>query len=323
MSVRGLGRGVGIDIGGTQLRAALVADDGTVLSRDRRPTPADDPGSLVATLVGLIGSIWERSGQREPVGIGIAGLVTGDGTVRYGPNIGVRDLPLAQILREALGEEILVANDASVAALGEQRVGAGAAHLDLVLVTLGTGVGGGVVIGGRLLTGATGFGGELGHVIVAEGGRPCPCGNRGCVEAYASGSAIGALARDRLVDPTTVTRLRDVDHVAGTDVTRAARDGDVVAIEVIEEAGRWLGVALASLVNVLDPDLILLGGGAAAAAAPWMLEPARATMAERLVGSAFRTAPPVQLAVLGDDAGVVGAGLLALEAAADRALEPG
>ncbi|MFO7959647.1 MAG: ROK family protein [Nitriliruptoraceae bacterium] len=316
-------RGLGIDIGGTQLRAAMVADDGSILTRDRRPTPADDPGSLVPTLVELIEAIWGRAGGRGPVAIGIAGLVTTDGTVRYGPNIGIRDLPLARILREALGAEVLVTNDASVAALGEHRAGAGVDHRDLVLVTLGTGVGGGVVIDGRLLTGATGFGGELGHVIVDEGGRPCPCGNRGCVEAYASGSAIGALARDRLVDPTTVTRLRDLEHVAGPDVTSAAHEGDAVAIEVLEEAGRWLGVALASLVNVLDPDLVLLGGGAAAAAAPWMLEPARVAMAERLVGSAFRTAPPVELAVLGDDAGVVGAGLLALENAADRAREPG
>lgn len=314
---------MGIDIGGTQLRAALVTADGAVLTRDRRPTPADDPGSLVPTLVELIGQIWDRSGEQAPVGIGIAGLVTVDGTVRYGPNIGIRDLPLARILHQALGAEVLVANDASVAALGEQRAGAGVEHRDLLLVTLGTGVGGGVVIGGRLVTGATGFGGELGHVIVHEGGRPCPCGNRGCVEAYASGSAIGALARDRLVDPTTVTRLRDLEHVAGPDVTAAAGDGDAVAIEVLEEAGRWLGVALASLVNVLDPELLLLGGGAAAAAAPWMLKPARATMAERLVGSAFRVAPPVELAQLGDDAGVVGAGLLALETAADSAGEPG
>lgn len=314
MSVRGLG----IDIGGTQLRAALVDADGSVLSRDRRPTPADDPGSLVATLVELIRVVWERSGEREPVGIGIAGLVTADGTVRYGPNIGIRDLPLAKVLVEELDTAVVVANDASVAALGEQRAGAGADRQDLVLVTLGTGVGGGVVIGGRLVTGAAGFAGEVGHVIVDEGGRPCPCGNRGCVEAYASGSAIGALARDRLVDPATVTSLRELERVAGPEVTTAARDGDAVAIEVLEEAGSWLGVALASMVNVLDPELILLGGGAAAAAAPWMLEPARQAMAARLVGSAWREAPRVGLAALGDDAGVVGAGLLALESAADR-----
>lgn len=304
---------LGIDIGGTQLRAAVVAADGRIVDRDRRPTPAEDPTSLVATLVEVVTDVHERHGTDVPVGIGIAGLVTADGTVRYGPNIGIRDLPLADRLRDGTGAEVVVANDASVAALGEQRVGAGRAHRDLVLVTLGTGVGGGVVVSGRLLTGAGGFAGELGHVVVAEGGRPCPCGNRGCVEAYASGSAIGALARDRLVDPTTVSSLRELDQVMGPDVTAAARAGDAVAVEVLTEAGTWLGVALASIVNILDPEVILLGGGAAEAASEWMCQPAAATMSSHLVGARWRTAPPVRLAELGDDAGVVGAAMLALD----------
>ena len=313
--------GLGVDIGGTQLRAAVVDATGRVVTQERLATPAEDPASLVGTLRELIGAVWASQGAPIPTGIGIAGLVTESGAVRYGPNIGVRDLDLSRILAAELGTEILVANDATVAAWGEYRAGAGAGYADLVLVTLGTGVGGGVVVGGRVLTGSGGFAGELGHVIVDEGGRPCPCGNRGCVEAYASGSAIGALARDRLVDPTTVTSLRELEAVAGPEVTTAARAGDQVAIEVLEEAGRWLGVALASLVNVLDPGVVLLGGGAAAAAGPWLLPPARATMAERLVGSAWRDAPPVELAALGDDAGVVGAGLLALDHAARGARE--
>ena len=313
--------GIGIDIGGTQLRAALVTREGTIVERDRRPTPADDPATLVDTLSQLITALRQQAGEDLPVGVGMAGLVTTDGEVRYGPNIGVRDLPLAAALRGSVGGRVVVANDASVAALGEQRSGAGAGVQDLILATLGTGVGGGLVVGGRLITGASGFAGELGHVVVAEHGRPCPCGNRGCVEAYASGSAIGALARDRLVDPHTVSSLRDLEHVAGPEVTAAARAGDRVAREVLEEAGSWLGVALASLVNVLDPHLILLGGGAAEAAAPWMLEPTRRTMAAHLVGSAWREPPPVELAVLGDDAGVVGAGLLALEDDATTATE--
>lgn len=310
------GLGLGIDIGGTQLRAALVDADGTILERDRRPTPADASGSVVDTLATLIREVRTRVGAQVPVGIGIAGLVTTDGEVLYGPNIGVRSLPLAAHLHAAVGGGIVVANDASVAALGEQRAGAGNGVDDLVLVTIGTGVGGGLVVGGRLLTGASGFAGELGHVVVSEHGRPCPCGNRGCVEAYASGTAIGALARDRLVDPTTATSLRELDEVAGPEVTAAAGSGDRIAIEVLEEAGSWLGVALASMVNMLDPNLILLGGGAAEAAAPWMLAPTRRTMAAHLVGSAWRRPPPVELAVLGDDAGVVGAGLLAMERAA-------
>lgn len=303
---------LGIDIGGTQLRAAVVEPSGRIVDRDRRPTPAEDPTSLVESLAGVLAEARERHGPL-PVGIGIAGLVTADGTVRYGPNIGIRDLPLAALLHERTDLEVVVANDASVAALGEQRAGAARDHREVVLVTLGTGVGGGVVVRGRLLTGAGGFAGELGHVVVAEGGRPCPCGNRGCIEAYASGSAIGALARDRLVDPTTVSSLRELDHVAGPEVTAAARSGDGVAIEVLTEAGSWLGVALASVVNVLDPEVVLLGGGAAAASSPWLLPAASDSMAAHLVGSRWRTPPPVRLAELGDDAGVVGAAMLALD----------
>jgi len=304
---------LGIDIGGTQLRAAVVDQHGSIVARDRRPTPADDQASLVATVAEVVAAVSERRGETLPVGIGIAGLVTAAGEVRYGPNIGVRDLPLAADLTEQTGTTVVVANDASLAALGEQRAGAGTGVDDVILVTLGTGVGGGLVVGGRLIVGASGFAGELGHVVVSEHGRPCPCGNRGCVEAYASGTAIGALARDRLVDPSTASALRELEDVAGPQVTAAARDGDRIAIEVLEEAGSWLGVALASMVNVLDPALILLGGGAAAAAAPWLLEPTRRTMAAHLVGSGWRQPPPVELAVLGDDAGVVGAGLFALE----------
>ncbi len=302
---------IGIDIGGTQLRAAIVDEGGTIIERDRRPTPADDPASLVTVLEELIRRMRARAGVVLPVGIGIAGLVTSEGTVRYGPNIGVRDLALGSILGSVLDGHVVVANDASVAALGEQRAGAGQDRRDLALITLGTGIGGGLVIDGRLVTGSTGFAGELGHVIVDDGGRPCPCGNRGCIEAYASGSALGALARDRLVDPSVASRLRDLDQVSGSQVTTAAEAGDRVAIEVLEEAGHWLGVALASLVNVLDPQIILLGGGAAQAAAPWLLEPARVSMVERIVGAHWRDAPEVALAVLGDDAGVVGAAFLA------------
>jgi len=250
------GHGIGIDIGGTQLRAALVTPEGTIVQRDRRPTPADDPTNLLGSLAELVTGLREQIGAELPVGIGMAGLVTGDGEVRYGPNIAVRDLPLAATLRESVGGHVVVANDASVAALGEQRAGAGAGVGDLILATLGTGVGGGLVVGGRLLTGASGFAGEVGHVVVSEHGRPCPCGNRGCLEAYASGTAIGALARDRLVDPNTVTSLRDLEYVGGKEVTAAARSGDRIAREVLEEAGSWLGVAFASLVNVLDPELI-------------------------------------------------------------------
>ncbi|MCC5947685.1 MAG: ROK family protein [Nitriliruptoraceae bacterium] len=305
---------IGIDIGGTRLRLATLGDDGAVLGRDRRPTPDADGQGLIEVLVEAIG----RTPAELPVGIGIAGLVTPDGTYRYGPNLTVRELPLATELTARTGRTVVVANDASVAAFAEQRVGAGRGVSDVVMATIGTGVGGGVVLGGELLLGAGGFAGELGHVIVAADGRPCPCGNKGCIEAYASGTAIGAVARERLSQTDAPSSLRDRATVAGPDVSAAAGAGDVFAQQVLTDAGRWLGIALASLTNALDPGLVLLGGGAAEAIAPWALPAARTALAERLLGRGHRRPPPVELAQLGDDAGVVGAGLLAAERATAR-----
>jgi glucokinase len=305
---------IGIDVGGTKLVAATVAADGTVLDRQRRETPARDATSLVDTLRRCIGELG-GGGDRLPVGVGIAGLVSHEGEVRYGPNIGVRDLPLARELAAAAGGPVTVINDASAATFGEQRVGAGRGHEHLLMFTLGTGVGGGVVVGGEVVVGHGGLAGELGHVIVDEGGRACPCGNRGCVEAYASGTSIGLIARERLVDLSVESTLRDETELTGRTVTQAALGGDDFARGVLVEAGHWLGVAAGSLVNVLDPALILVGGGAAVQTSRWVLPAAEAALAEHLIGSPWRTAPPLELAALGDDAGMVGAALLAAERA--------
>ena len=308
---RGAGRpvAIGIDIGGTHLRAARVSVDGALHDQVRRQTPAKAPAKLMDVLVEVV----ERFDGDLPVGLGIAGLVTLDGTVRYGPNIGIRDLPLARQLEARVGRAVTVLNDASAAAFAEQRVGAARGCLDVVMFTLGTGVGGGVTRGGDLVLGRSGYAGEAGHMIVAEGGRPCPCGNRGCIEAYASGTAIGALARDRLEDGNEPSLLRDVDHdrLDGRAVSDAAHAGDAVARDILAIAGGWLGTAAASVVNLLDPDIILVGGGAATSTAPWLLPAARQAMRERLVGAEFREAPAIELATLGDDAGTVGAGLYA------------
>ena len=302
---------IGIDVGGTKLVAATVAADGRVLERLRRETPAYDEDELVSSLQGLVGEL----GGSLPVGVGIAGLVSADGVVHYGPNIAVRDLDLAGALGKVTDGGVAVVNDASAAALGEQRVGAAQGRREVLLLTLGTGVGGGLVLGGELLVGANGFAGELGHVIVEEGGRPCPCGNRGCVEAYAAGTAIGLTARERLVDRAVDSALRDVPDLTGKAVTRAALGGDEFAQQVLRDAGSWLGVAIASLTNAFDPELVLLGGGAAVETSRWVVPAAEASLAERLIGSGWRTPPPLELAALGDDAGMVGAALLAAERA--------
>ena len=298
---------IGIDIGGTHLRAARVTADGDLHEAVRRQTPAHAPAQLVDVLVEVI----EGFNGGLPVGIGMAGLVSIDGTVRYGPNIGIRDLPLARELEQRVGRAITVLNDASAATFAEQRVGSARGYLDVVMFTLGTGVGGGVTQAGDLVLGRSGYAGETGHMIVSEGGRRCPCGNRGCIEAYASGTAIGAIARDRLAEGDEASSLRDRDRVDGRAVSDAAHAGDAVAQDVLATAGRWLGTAAASVVNVLDPDIIVVGGGAASNTAPWLLPAAQRAMRERLLGAEFREPPAIELATLGDDAGTVGAGLYA------------
>lgn len=303
---------IGVDVGGTKLVAATVAPDGTLLERRRQGTPAGDVGRLIDTVCDVVSEL----GDDLPVGIGIAGLVDARGVVRYGPNIGVRDLPLAQTLSQRLGRHVTVKNDATTAAYGEHRAGAAGAAQDVIMLTLGTGVGGGVIVGGRVVEGASGFAAELGHLIVHEGGRVCPCGNRGCLEAYASGTAIGLMARERLVDRDITSRLRDVGELDGKAVTTAALAGDAFAREVLQEAGTWLGVGMATLVNALDPQMIVIGGGAAIEAAEWVIPAARAAMVPRLLGSDVRTPPEVVHATLSDDAGMIGAAFLALEEAA-------
>lgn len=298
---------IGVDVGGTKLVAALLAGDGTVLDRRRLRTPAGDGPTLIDTLADLVAEL----GGGLPVGIGIAAIVDPSGVVRYGPNIGVRDLPLAAELSARVGHPVVVKNDATAAAYGEYRAGAAGAAEDVVMLTLGTGVGGGVIVGGRVVEGHAGFAGELGHVIVSEGGRRCPCGNRGCLEAYASGTAIGLLARERLVDREVVSSLRDLDVLDGKAVTSAALEGDAFARDVLAEAGFWLGVGMATLANVLDPEMIVVGGGAAIQAADFVLPAAREALVPRLLGGAHRPPPSVVHATLSDDAGMVGAGLLA------------
>lgn len=305
---------VGIDIGGTKLVAATVAADGTILERRRTTTPAprgDTSPDAPERLVSTIASMADDLGPGLPVGVGVAGIITA-GRLEYSPNLAVEHLPLQEELQRRLAVDVVVANDATAAGWGEASAGGAQGVEDLVMFTLGTGVGGALVLRGRPVFGTHGFAGELGHLIVAEGGRPCPCGNRGCVEAYSSGTAMGAMARERLAATDEDSILRERAVVDGKAVTEAAHAGDSTAIEVLEEAGFWLGVAIASTVNAFDPGLVLVGGGAAPGAADWVLPTAAESMADRVMGRGHRELPEVALAALGDDAGMVGAALLAV-----------
>ncbi len=282
---------IGVDIGGTNVRVARVAHDGTPGELRRAPTPFGD----VAALVDVVGELVDDASV--PVGVGVAGGVTVDGVLCGAPNLGMDGAPFGRLLQERLGRPAVMVNDADAATWAEYRVGAGRGVDDLLLLTLGTGVGGGAVIGGRLLRGGSGLAAEFGHVIIDEGGAACACGNRGCFEAYASGSAM-AMGERR-----------------ASDLVTAARDGDGVAAAHLARIGTWLGIGLASLVNALDPARIVIGGGAGTAAFDALVPAAEEALVARMFGRAHRTTPPIVRAELGDHAGVVGAALLALHAA--------
>jgi len=316
------GLAIGVDVGGTKLAAGVVDAAGTVLAHERRDTPADDVEALTALIAETALGLCARLGHDAlPVGVGAAGMIDLDGVVRYAPNIGWRDYPLRARLAALLGAPVMVENDANVAAWGEYRVGAGrAARSSMTMLTVGTGVGGGLVLADRLVRGASGVGAEFGHLVLSEGGPACNCGNRGDLEALASGTAIGRMAREAVeggeVDPGSP--LGQAALLDGKAVTRAAEAGDPVAVGILERAGFWLGVGIGSLVNVLDPEIVVLGGGAMQAEA-FILPAARAAALDRMMGREYRDVPEIVPARLADEAGLVGAALLVHDETARRA----
>jgi glucokinase len=306
---------VGIDIGGTKIAAGVVTGDGTVLDRTRVPTPPDDEAATLAALGEVVDQLLARNPGVEAIGLGAAGLVEWPGgNARWAPHNTYRRLELRRLLHERTGLPTVVDNDANAAAWAEARFGAGAGSDDLVLVTVGTGIGGGLVLGGRLYHGVHGFAGELGHLIVDPAGDLCACGNSGCLEAMASGSTLGRLGREAAAaDPggRMATLAGRPGLVTGEVVFAAAAEGDKAALALFERVGHWLGVGIASLVTIFDPDLVVVGGGVAATG-ELLLAPARASFERYVHARAHRDLPPVVPARLGADAGLVGAATLAL-----------
>jgi glucokinase len=303
---------VGVDVGGTKALGVALAADGSIVEQVVRPTPrgAGSLGPLVDTLVELYSDL----GGIGSLGVGVPGLVTVEGVLRAAPNLdGVADFPIGPHLSERLDLPVVVDNDGTCATLAEWRLGAGGGVADMVLVTLGTGIGGGIVAGGCLQRGTNGFAGEVGHMVVDPNGPRCPCGRRGCWERYASGSGIAMLAREA----ATGGRLRavvaraggDPQSVRGEHVLDAARDGDSEARAVIDDFGRWVALGLANLANVLDPERFVLGGGLASGADLY-LEPIERWFSDLLYQSHLRPSPSIEFAELGPSAGAVGAALL-------------
>jgi glucokinase len=308
-------RAIGVDIGGTKIAAGVVAEDGRILDRVRVPTPPDDEQATLAALHAVVDELRGRDPRVEAIGVGAAGLVERPGgNARWAPHNTYRRLELRRLLHERTGLPTSVDNDGNTAAWAEARFGAGAVSDDLVLVNVGTGIGGGLVLNGQLYHGEHGFAGELGHLIVDPDGDHCACGNRGCLEAMASGSTLGRLGREAAAaDPGG--RLADLaggpDLVSGEVVFAAAAEGDKPALALFERVGHWLGVGIASLVTIFDPDLVVVGGGVAATG-ELLLAPARASFERYVHARDHRDLPPVVPARLGADAGLVGAATLAL-----------
>ncbi|MEX2417117.1 MAG: ROK family glucokinase [Actinomycetota bacterium] len=306
---------LGIDLGGTKISAFRVAEDGSVSARQTVETPADDSEAIFEAVVASAKEV--SGGEVVAVGIGAAGMIDfRAGVLRYAPNLAWRDFPVVERVSKALGLPCLVDNDANVAAWGEYKFGAGVGSKHMLLVTVGTGIGGGIVDGGRMFRGAHGFAAEIGHIIVEPGGPPCGCGNLGCWEQVASGSAITRMGRNavRSHAKSLLAEMaeNDVSKVTGAMVTEAAKKGDPVSVEIIATAAQRLGEGIAGLVNVLDPEIVVVGGGVIAAG-DMLLGPARVAFVDSVEASDFR--PKVQLvaAKLGNDAGGIGAAAMALE----------
>lgn len=309
---------IGVDIGGTKILAGTVNDDGEIVATARRSTPLQDAGDVLDLVADVVRELAEGSTDPiEGVGVGVAGLVdAARSKVYFAPNLRWSQVPARELLEARTGLPVVIENDGNIAAWGEYRFGAGRGTRDLTLVTVGTGIGGGIVIDGRLFRGAFGAAGEIGHINAVPDGRPCGCGRNGCLEQYASGNALvreaRLLAADRRPEAGLLLSLGDgsPEGVQGVHVTEAARAGDPVAREAFRVVGTWLGRGLADLAAVLDPEVFVIGGGVSDAG-DLLLDSARQTLTEKIIGQLNRPAPLVKTAELTNLAGLVGAADLA------------
>lgn len=307
---------IGIDIGGTKVAAGVVSEDGQILRRLTIPSPTRSPQAVEDAIVEVVEDLTSTH-PCGAVGIGAAGWVdTDQAVVRFSPHLAWRNEPLKQRLSQRIDAPVIVDNDANAAAWAEYRFGAGRNSRVMVCITLGTGIGGAMVINGRLFRGRYGMAGEFGHMGIVPDGHWCPCGNRGCWEQYASGNALVRDAKALLGkgSPRAQALLEhvkgDVDALIGPDVTACALAGDPLATELIADVGTWLGRGMANLAAALDPDMFVIGGGVSAAG-DLVLVPAQQAFDRTLTGRGFRPPADLVLAQFRNDAGLLGAADLA------------
>jgi glucokinase len=313
-------RVIGIDAGGTKLLGGVVDEALVVHHRVHRRIRGLDQAELVETIVDAVEEARDAAPDAELVGFGIPALVRPEtGSVMVSNHLPLDGLPFKALMSERLGVGVAVDNDSNAAILAEHRAGAARGADEAVMLTLGTGIGGGLLFGGRVYRGSAGAGAELGHIVVDPNGPECPgdCPGRGCLEAFASGTALGRAGEEagRRAPGSSLGRaLAQGREITGGLVTELAHDGDELAAQILAEAGRRLGIGIVSIVNALNPELVVVGGGAGSAAGELLLDPAREVLSARGLPP-NRELVRVVPAELGNEASMVGAAMLALEAA--------
>jgi glucokinase len=312
---------IGIDIGGTKVAGGVVDESGIITHRTRRDTPhrSTSPAVVENTIVESVEELLRHVDREDvvAVGIGAAGFVAEDrATVVFAPHLSWRNEPLRDALAQRIDLPITVDNDANAAAWAEASFGAAKGESHVVVITLGTGIGGALIIDGMVQRGRHGIAGEFGHMQIMPGGVRCECGNRGCWEQYASGNTLVREARAMIeagspVVADLLARLGgDAAALTGPFITESARDGDPTARELLADIGKWLGIGLANLASAFDPGLFVIGGGVSAAD-EMLIGPAREAFRRQLPGRGYRPEARIVRAVLGSDAGLIGAAELA------------
>ena len=306
---------IGIDVGGTNLKAGLVREDGQILAVERTPLVFENPEQFARTLAQLGQSVLRQAGvpasEVVSAGIGIPGAVAG-GDILYTCNIPLRDVPLSRLFRQYLDVPVLLENDANCAAVGEWLCGAGRGTQQFIVVTLGTGVGGGLILNGKLYSGS-GMVGEVGHMVIQHGGAPCNCGRRGCWEAYASATGLIRMTREAMeAHPESLLHTVAAQNgcVEGRTAFDAAVQGDETALGLCRDYVSYLAAGVTNLINILQPEAVAIGGGVAAAPDRLLLTPLREIVERECYPRHTGQLPRIVRAELGNDAGIIGAALL-------------
>ncbi len=309
---------IGIDLGGTKILGVLADEKGVVLAETKEATPKTSE-EIIRTLVGIIDKLLSCAGEKEKVlsiGLAVAGQINfKEGKVVSSPNLSLKEIPLSRIIQERFSMKVFVDHDANAAALGEKYFGIAKGIDDFICLTLGTGIGGGIVARGKIYRGSQGYAGEVGHMVLDINGPPCFCGNRGCFEVLASGKAVARLAKEKINEQSLIFKLAGGNsaNITGEMVTEAALREDKLAMDILKDIGKIIGTGIANLINLFNPQMVILTGGMAQAG-ELILAPAKEEARARTIPASFKKVEIV-LGALGEKSGALGACALVLEEA--------